>query len=186
MRKRMTRKLWMMAPLSAPALAFTLIALTDCGQSMDDVQKEVAKEEAAAATAAAANAKAGQDYLAQVGKQPGVVTLPSGLMYKVVSSPDPKGAQPAPNDQVKANYEGRLVNGQVFDSSYVRNQPATFPLNRVVPGWQIAVPMMHKGDTWMLYVPPSLGYGDRGAGDAIPPNSVLIFKIQLLDINPKA
>ena len=163
-----------------------LTGLAGCGQSMDEVQKDVAKEEAAASASAAANAKAGAEYLAQLGKQPGVATLPSGLMYKVVSSPDPKGAQPAVTDNVTVNYEGKLVNGQVFDSSYARNQPASFPLNRVIVAWQQAVPLMHKGDTWMLYVPPALGYGEQGGGDAIPPDSVLIFKIQLLDINPKA
>lgn len=178
------RRSWMIAPQIASMAAMLL--LTGCGQSMDEVQKEIDKQNAEAAASASANAKAGADYLAQVARQPGVVTLPSGLMYKVVSSPDPKGARPAPTDTVEANYEGKLVNGQVFDSSYARNQPATFPLDRVVPGWQQAVPMMHKGDTWMLYVPPSLGYGERGAGDAIPPDSVLIFKIQLLDINPKS
>ena len=176
----MMRKSWMILPLSA-----LVLALAGCGQSMDDVQKEIDKQNAEAEAAASANAKAGMAYLAQVARQPGIVTLPSGLMYKVVSSPDPKGAQPGPTDRVEANYEGKLVNGQVFDSSYARNQPATFPLDRVVTGWQQALPMMHKGDTWMLYVPPSLGYGEHGAGDAIPPNSVLIFKIQLLDINPK-
>ncbi len=106
-------------------------------------------------------------------------------MYKVVSSPDPAGAKPAATDTVKINYEGKLVNGQVFDSSYARNEPATYPLPKLVPAWQMAVPMMHKGDTWMLYVPPALGYGERDMGE-IPPNSVLVFKIQLLDINPKA
>ncbi len=177
------RKVWMIGALSA---VLASVALTGCGQSMDEVQKEIDKQEAEASASAAANIKAGQAYLADIAKQPGVVTLPSGLMYKVVSSPDPKGAQPAATDSVKANYEGKLVNGQVFDSSYARNEPATFPLPRVVPAWQQAVPLMHKGDTWMLYVPPSLGYGERGAGDEIPPNSVLIFKIQLLDINPKS
>jgi len=175
------RKLWMIVPLTA-----MVVALGGCGQSMDEVQKDIEKEQAEAASAAAANAKAGADYLAQLARQPGIVTLPSGLMYKVVSSPDPKGAQPAVSDNVKVNYEGKLVNGKVFDSSYARNQPASFPLNRVVPAWQMALPMMHKGDTWMLYVPPSLGYGDRDMSPDIPPNSVLIFKIQLLDINPKS
>jgi len=175
------RKLWMMAPVAA-----LIVTLSGCGQSMDEVQKDIEKEQAAAASAAAANAKAGADYLAQLGKQPGVVTLPSGLMYKVVSSPDPKAPQPAVTDNVKVNYEGRLVDGKIFDSSYQRNQPASFPLSRVVQAWQMALPMMHKGDTWMLYVPPSLGYGEAGAGEDIPPNSVLIFKIQLLDINPKS
>jgi len=176
------RKLLILASLSAVVGA---IALTGCGQSMDEVQKEVDKQQAEASVSAAANIKAGQDYLAQVGKQPGIITLPSGLMYKVVSSPDPAGAKPAATDKVKINYEGKLVNGQVFDSSYARNEPATYPLPNLVPAWQMAVPMMHKGDTWMLYVPPALGYGERDMGE-IPPDSVLIFKIQLLDINPKA
>ncbi len=171
--------------LMVAAAVAAMTILTGCGQSMDEVQKEVAKQEAEASASAAANAKAGTDYLAQVGKQPGVVTLPSGLMYKVVSSPDPAGAKPAATDTVKINYEGKLVNGQVFDSSYARNEPATYPLPKLVPAWQMAVPMMHKGDTWMLYVPPALGYGERDMGE-IPPNSVLVFKIQLLDINPKA
>ncbi len=174
------RKFWIMLPVTA-----LVVALSGCGQSMDEVQRDIEKQQAEAASAAAANAKAGADYLAQLGKQPGIVTLPSGLMYKVVSSPDPKAAQPAVSDNVKVNYEGKLVNGKIFDSSYQRNQPASFPLSRVVQAWQMALPMMHKGDTWMLYVPPSLGYGEVGAGEDIPPNSVLIFKIQLLDINPK-
>jgi FKBP-type peptidyl-prolyl cis-trans isomerase len=165
-------------------LALAGAGLAACGQSMDEVDKEIDKKVAEDAAAASVNAKAGVDYLVQVGKQPGVVTLPSGLMYKVVSSPDPKGAQPAATDTVKINYEGKLVNGTVFDSSYARNEPATYPLPRLVPAWQQAVPMMHKGDTWMLYVPPALGYGERDSAE-IPANSVLIFKIQLLDINPK-
>ena len=183
MRNRVTHKLAMIASLSAVLAA---VALTGCGQSMDEVQKEIDKQADAASVSAAANAKAGTDYLAQVARQPGIVTLPSGLMYKVVSSPDPKGVKPAPTDTVKINYEGKLINGQVFDSSYARSEPATYPLPKLVPAWQMAVPMMHKGDTWMLYVPSALGYGEQGGGDAIPPNSVLIFKIELLDINPKA
>jgi len=179
------RKIWTLAPLAAPILAIAL-ALTGCGQSMDEVQKEIDKQNAEASASAVANAKAGADYLAQMGKQPGIVSLPSGLMYKVVSSPDPNGVKPAATDTVKINYEGKLIDGHVFDSSYARNQPATYPLPQLVQAWQMAVPLMHKGDTWMLYVPPSLGYGERGGGDEIPPNSVLIFKIQLLDINPKA
>ena len=176
------RKLWALASMTA--IAATL-ALSGCGQSMDEVQKDIDKQEAEASASAAANAKAGADYLAQVAKQPGIVSLPSGLLYKVVSSPDPNGAKPAATDTVKINYEGKLVNGHVFDSSYERNAPATYPLPQLVPAWQQAVPLMHKGDTWMLYVPSSLGYGQRDMGE-IPPNSVLIFKIQLLDINPKS
>jgi FKBP-type peptidyl-prolyl cis-trans isomerase len=134
--------------------------------------------------AAAQNAKAGQDYLAKVAKEPGVVTLPSGLMYKVIESPNPSAPQPTVNDSVTVNYEGKLIDGTTFDSSYERNQPATFPLAGVVEGWQIGIPLMHKGDTIMLYVPPKLGYGEQDKGP-IPPNSALVFKVQLLGINGK-
>ncbi|XZP59669.1 FKBP-type peptidyl-prolyl cis-trans isomerase [Asticcacaulis solisilvae] len=140
----------------------------------------MAKREAQDEAAAAANIKAGQAFLTKVAKEPGVVTLPSGLMYKVVSAPDPNGAKPSPNATVKINYEGKLIDGTVFDSSYDRGTPASFPLARLVKAWQVALPMMHKGDTWMLYVPAELGYGQADMG-AIPPNSTLVFKIQLLD-----
>ncbi len=172
--------------LFAALLTATTLALAGCGQSMDKVDQELDKRAAADASAAAANVQAGQAFLAQTAKQPGVVSLPNGLLYKVVSSPDPNAPKPAATDVVRINYEGKLVDGQIFDSSYARNEPATYALPKLVEAWQIAVPMMHKGDTWMLYVPPELGYGSHDQGDAIPANSVLVFKIQLLDINPKA
>lgn len=156
------------------------LTLTGCGQSMDSVDKEMARREAQDAAAAATNIKAGQDFLAKIDKEPGVVALPSGLRYKVVSSPDPNAPKPPADATVKINYEGKLIDGTVFDSSYERGTPATFPLSRLVKAWQVAVPMMHKGDTWMLYVPADLGYGQADMG-AIPPNSTLVFKIQLLD-----
>lgn len=159
---------------------FAALALTGCGQSMDSLDKEMAKQEAENAAKAQANIKAGQAYLARVDKEPGVVALPSGLRYKVVSSPDPKAPQPSADATVKINYEGKLIDGTVFDSSYERGTPADFPLSRLVKAWQMALPMMHKGDTWMLYVPAELGYGQADMG-AIPPNSTLVFKIQLLD-----
>ncbi len=163
-----------------PLIAVAALALTGCGQSMDQVQKEMAKREAEASAAAAANITAGSAFLAKTAKEPGVVSLPSGLMYKVVSSPDPKAPQPSANSTVKIHYEGKLLDGHIFDSSYERGTPATYPLPQLVRAWQIAVPMMHKGDTWMLYVPASLGYGSVDMGE-IPPNSTLVFKIQLID-----
>ncbi len=130
--------------------------------------------------------KAGQDFMAKTAKEPGVVTLPSGLMYKVVSDPNPGAPQPTATDTVKVHYEGTLVDGKVFDSSYERGVPAVFGLQNVVKAWQIGIPLMHKGDTYMLYVPPELGYGAEAAPDgSIPANSVLIFKVQLLDIAGK-
>ena len=158
-----------------------LLSLGACQKSQDSMDKAFAEQEAEAAKAVAANVA----FLSNIAKEPGVVTLPSGLMYKVVSSPNPTAPQPTAEDTVTVNYEGKLVDGTIFDSSYKRNQPATFPLGRVVEAWQIGIPLMHTGDTYMLYVPAKLGYGERDMGE-IPPNSTLVFKVQLLGIQGKA
>jgi peptidylprolyl isomerase/FKBP-type peptidyl-prolyl cis-trans isomerase FklB len=119
------------------------------------------------------------DFLAKNAKAPGVKTLPSGLQYKVVASGPAGGPSPKPGDIIKVHYEGTLVGGQVFDSSIARGKPVLFPLADLVPAWMEALPMMRVGDEWMLYAPPTLGYGPEGAGP-IPPNAVLIFRIKLL------
>jgi FKBP-type peptidyl-prolyl cis-trans isomerase len=131
-----------------------------------------------AAPAAPAPAPAA-DFLAKTAKEPGVVTLPSGLEYKVVAAGPATGPSPKIGDVIKVHYEGKLTNGQVFDSSFERNKPALMPLDQLVPAWMEALPRMHVGDEWILYVPPALGYGADGAGP-IPPNSVLIFRVKLL------
>ena len=120
----------------------------------------------------------GADFLAKNAKAPGVVSLPSGLQYKVVSA-GPAGPSPKAGDIIKVHYEGTLVSGQVFDSSIARGKPVLFPLANLVPGWMEALPHMKVGDEWMLYLPPDLGYGPEGQGP-IPPNAVLIFRIKLL------
>ena len=130
---------------------------------------------------AAANLDAAKAYMAQNAKAPGVVTLPSGLEYKIVRSGPADGVRPRPSDEVKVHYEGKLVSGEVFDSSYARGEPAAMPLARLIPAWVEALQLMRPGDEWTLYVPPELGYGDRQAGE-IPPNSVLIFRIELLGV----
>lgn len=139
-------------------------------------------------TAAAADSKPtpeGQAFLDKMAKKAGVHALPDGLLYEVVQSEPGTGAHPQKGDEIKVNYEGKLVDGTVFDSSYERGQPAAMPLEHLVPGWEEALPLMRPGDVWMLYLPPKLGYGARGAGDgAIPPNAVLIFKIELIDFLP--
>lgn len=129
----------------------------------------------------AANLKAAQGFLAANGKQPGVVTLPSGLEYKIVHSGPADGPHPRPGDELKVNYEGKFLDGKVFDSSFARGEPADLPLTGLIPGWIEALQLMRPGDEWILYVPPVLGYGDHGP-DAIPPNSLLIFRIQLLGV----
>ncbi|KRA65870.1 peptidylprolyl isomerase [Caulobacter sp. Root655] len=124
---------------------------------------------------------AAEAFLAQNAKQPGVVTLPDGLQYKIVRSGPATGAKPGPIDEVKVHYEGKLTNGEIFDSSYERGQPASFPLQGLVPAWKEALVMMRPGDEWTLYVPPALGYGAHDNGQ-IPGNSVMIFRIELIDV----
>ena len=125
-----------------------------------------------------------QAFLAQNAKKPGVHVLPDGLQYQVVRSGPADGLRPQRGDEVKVNYEGKLVDGTIFDSSYQRGVPAAMPLNGLIKAWQEALPMMRPGDEWILYVPPSLGYGDEGAGGTIPPGAALIFRIELIGVLP--
>lgn len=122
----------------------------------------------------------GEAFMAQNKTKPGVITLPSGLQYSVIEQGN--GKKPGKNDTVVVDYEGKLLNGQVFDSSYQRGQPATFPLSAVIPGWQEALQLMNEGSTWMLYIPSSLAYGEAGAGGVIGPNEVLVFKVHLIKV----
>ena len=145
-------------------------------------QKIVAKRNADLNVAKEKNKKLGEEFLAENKKKPGVVTLPDGLQYRVLITGT--GSSPKATDKVKVNYKGTLINGKVFDSSYERKEPATFPVNQVIKGWTEALQLMHVGDKWELYVPSELGYGENGAGNMIEPNSVLIFEVELLDILP--
>lgn len=125
------------------------------------------------------DAKAGEKFLAENAKKEGVKTTESGLQYQVVKAGT--GAVPTLTDRVVCNYRGTLVNGKQFDSSYDRGEPATFGVNQVIPGWTEALQMMKVGAKWNLFIPAKLAYGDRSVG-GIPPNSVLVFDIELLDI----
>lgn len=133
------------------------------------------------ADAAGPNLKAGEAFMKKNAENPKVVTLPSGLQYEVLD--EGTGPKPTKSDTVTVNYEGKLLNGKVFDSSYERGQPATFPVNAVILGWQEALPLMKTGATWMLYIPSSLAYGAAGAGEIIGPNETLIFKVNLISVN---
>jgi len=130
---------------------------------------------------AAENLVAADAFMAKNAKEPGVVTLPEGLQYKVIRSGPNGGMHPTRADEVKVHYEGKLIDGTVFDSSYERGAPASFPLDGLVPAWVIALQRMKAGDEWMLYVPPALGYGAQDKGP-IPGNSVMIFRIELIDV----
>ena len=131
------------------------------------------------AEASAANLEAGKAFLEENAKKPGVITTDSGLQYKVITSGD--GKQPKDTDTVTTHYRGTLIDGREFDSSYKRGEPATFPVNGLIKGWQEALTLMPSGSTWMLYVPSDLAYGARGAGP-IGPNETLIFKIQVHEV----
>jgi FKBP-type peptidyl-prolyl cis-trans isomerase len=126
---------------------------------------------------------AGRAFLAQNANAPGVTITASGLQYKVLKSGPASGPSPKEEDQVKVNYEGQLLDGTVFDSTYQRGEPAVFGVNGLIAAWTEALQMMRPGDVWELYAPANLAYGDEGAGP-IPPGSVLKFKIELLAINP--
>jgi FKBP-type peptidyl-prolyl cis-trans isomerase FklB len=123
--------------------------------------------------------KKNEDFLAENAKKEGVVTLPSGVQYKILK--EGNGAQPADTSTVVVNYEGKLIDGTVFDSSYERNEPATFGVGQVIAGWQEALKLMPKGSEWELYIPQDKAYGARETGK-IPPFSTLIFKVELVDI----
>jgi FKBP-type peptidyl-prolyl cis-trans isomerase len=141
----------------------------------------VAAQREKAAQAAAQNLEAAEAFMAENTSKEGVKTLPSGLQYKVIQ--EGSGATPAATDKVTVHYRGTLTDGTEFDSSYSRNKPASFAVNRVVPGWTEALQLMQEGDKWLLFIPPKLGYAERGAGSKIPPNSALIFEVELLSVN---
>lgn len=127
-----------------------------------------------------ANKAIGDKFLEENAKKEGVVTLPSGLQYKIITEGD--GPMPVATDTVECHYKGSLIDETVFDSSYRRGNPAVFQVNGVIQGWIEALQMMKVGSKWMLYIPPDLAYGDRGAGDVIKPGATLIFEVEVLGI----
>lgn len=128
-----------------------------------------------------ANLKAGQEFLAANAKKPGVVALPSGLQYEIIT--EGTGPKPSATSKVTCHYHGTLIDGTVFDSSVRRGQPATFPLNMVIKGWTEGLQLMPQGSKWRFFIPPQLGYGDRQVSAQIAPNSTLIFEVELLGIS---
>lgn len=130
---------------------------------------------------AAANLQAGEEFLAANKNKPGVVSLPSGLQYEVIT--EGAGAKPLASNKVTCHYHGTLIDGTVFDSSVRRGQPATFPLNAVIKGWTEGLQLMPVGSKWRFFIPARLGYGDRQVSAQIGPNSTLIFEVELLGIS---
>ena len=152
----------------------TKATLTAYSKTMMEVQTTRAKE------AAARNAAAGEKFLAENKTKEGVKTTPSGLQYKVIK--EGKGASPKETDVVVTHYKGTLINGTEFDSSYKRKEPTSFPVNRVIKGWTEGLQLMKPGAKYQFFIPASLAYGDRSAGQDIGPNETLIFEVELLSV----
>lgn len=131
------------------------------------------------------NKKSSEEFMIENKNKEGVVTLTSGLQYKVLTKGQGSSTHPSPLDFVKIHYRGSFVDGRVFDSSYQRGEPHLFPLNRVIPGWIEALQLMRVGDKWQIFIPAYLAYGEMGFGQDIGPNMALIFEIELLGINEK-
>ena len=154
---------------------------TEAQQIVQDFfQKQEEKQRAAAAEKGKTAKVDGEKYLAENAQKEGVVTLPSGLQYKVLR--EGNGKKPKATDQVKCHYEGMLVDGTMFDSSVQRGEPATFPLNGVIAGWTEGLQLMQEGAKYRFFIPYQLGYGERGAGSSIPPFTTLVFDVELIEV----
>ena len=159
-----------------PALDFE-----EAGQILDSFFKGVqARQAEEAARMGEAMKKEGEEFLAANARKDGVVVLPSGLQYKVIKEGNDRMA--GRTDTVRCHYEGRFINGEIFDSSYKRGVPAEFGVNQVIKGWTEALQLMGEGAEWELYIPYNLAYGEAGAHGSIPPYSTLIFKVQVIKV----
>lgn len=162
----------------------TLLTEDEAKATLTTLQNDMrAKQQEKVQQVGQANKKEGEDFLAANKGKDGVVTLPSGLQYKVLK--EGTGPKPSASDSVVCNYQGTLINGTEFDSSYKRGQPATFPVSGVIKGWTEALQLMPVGSKWQLFIPPNLAYGERGAGADIGPNATLIFEVELMSIQGK-
>jgi FKBP-type peptidyl-prolyl cis-trans isomerase FklB len=146
----------------------------------DYFQKQEQKLQAERAEKGKAHKEAGEKYLAENSKKDGVVTLASGLQYQVLT--EGNGKKPSAKDTVKCHYEGTLIDGTVFDSSYQRGEPATFPLQQVIAGWTEGLQLMQEGAKYRFFIPYRLAYGEGGAGASIPPFAALIFDVELIQV----
>lgn len=163
----------------ADVMAGGTTALTPA-EAQAEVQRHLREQQD---TASRQHREAGEAFLAENAKKDGVTVLPSGLQYQVLRKTEIIAApKPKATDQVRCHYEGRLVDGTVFDSSYRRGEPATFPLNGVIRGWTEGLQLMAEGDKFRLFIPYQLAYGEQGAGGSIPPCAALVFDVELLKV----
>jgi FKBP-type peptidyl-prolyl cis-trans isomerase len=159
----------------------TLLTQEQVVEVMTSFSQKIQKEQEEKQKAAAGkNAEEAKKFFAENGKKEGVKTTKSGLQYQVIT--EGKGDHPKATDRVSVHYTGKLLDGTTFDSSVERGQPATFPLNAVIPGWTEGLQLMTVGSKYKLFIPPELGYGERGAGPKIGPNSALVFEVELLKV----
>lgn len=157
------------------------ISYEEAGALLDEFFGKIQEEQAARqAEIGELMKKDGETFLAANAKKEGVTVLPSGIQYKVLKSGE--GRKPGRTDKVKCHYEGTFPNGQKFDSSYDRDEPAVFGVNQVIAGWTEALQLMSEGSAWELYIPYNLAYGEAGAPGAIPPYSTLVFKVELIEV----
>ena len=157
------------------------ISYEEAGALLDEFFGKIQEEQAARqAEIGELMKKDGETFLAANAKKEGVTVLPSGLQYKVLKSGE--GRKPGRTDKVKCHYEGTFPNGQKFNSSYDRDEPAVFGVNQVIAGWTEALQLMSEGSAWELYIPYNLAYGEAGAPGAIPPYSTLVFKVELIEV----
>ena len=157
------------------------ISYEEAGALLDEFFGKIQEEQAARqAEIGELMKKDGETFLAANAKKEGVTVLPSGLQYKVLKSGE--GRKPGRTDKVKCHYEGTFPNGQKFDSSYDRDEPAVFGVNQVIAGWTEALQLMSEGSAWELYIPYNLAYGEAVAPGAIPPYSTLVFKVELIEV----
>jgi len=157
------------------------VSREEFSQLMEELQKTLkSKQESATHEAGAGNSAAGAAYMAENAKKDGVTVTASGLQVEILEAGD--GAQPQATDTVRVHYSGKLLNGQEFDSSYGRGEPAEFPLNQVIAGWTEGLQLLKVGGKARLTIPPELAYGAQGAGNVIGPNSTLVFEVELLAV----
>ena len=151
-------------------------------QAVEIINQKQQQQLAEAAKAADEKVESNNAFLEENKSKEGVQTTASGAQYTVLESGDGAGQSPSEKDTVVVHYEGKLTNGTVFDSSYTRGEPATFSLGSVIPGWTEVLQLMKPGDKWSIVLPPELAYGERGAGQSIGPNEILLFDVELLEV----
>jgi FKBP-type peptidyl-prolyl cis-trans isomerase FklB len=160
----------------------SVLSQQETQRTMMELQQQLSQRQQQEGSAkGAANKQEGEKFLAENKEKEGVVTLPSGLQYQVLK--EGTGSSPSRNDKVTTHYHGTLIDGTVFDSSYERGQPATFPVSGVIAGWTEALQLMKEGAKWRLFIPSDLAYGSRGAGQDIGPDTTLIFDVELLSVH---